>query len=113
MRADAELSESLLYASSFPLGFPGCDNCIASVMWSHGFCLRNLCYHVRSVHLQASTVRAYDKTTDRLYGCVNYMHPSLAPDEESELEFTLWNQWHQKPAEPVAKQIAVGHSSDQ
>jgi len=48
VRADAELPESLLYASSFPLGFPGCDNRIAYVMWSHGF-------RVRSVHLQAST----------------------------------------------------------
>jgi hypothetical protein len=26
VRADAELPESLLFASSFPLGFPGCDN---------------------------------------------------------------------------------------
>jgi hypothetical protein len=34
VRADAELPESLLYASSFPLGFPSCDNRIAYVMWS-------------------------------------------------------------------------------
>ena len=92
VRADAELPESLMYASSFPLGFPGCDNRIAYVLWSHGFHVRNPCYHVRSVHLQASTARGYDKTSDRLYGGVSYVHPSLAPNGEAELEFTLWTR---------------------
>ena len=107
VRADAELPESLLYASSFPLGFPGCDNRIAYVMWSHGFRVRNPCYHVRSVHLQASTARAYDKTGDRLYGGVSYVHPSLAPDEDAELEFTLWTRSQQRPAGVLINQQAI------
>jgi hypothetical protein len=107
VRADAELPESLLYASSFPLGFPGCDNRIAYVMWSHGFRVRNPCYHVRSVHLQASSARAYDKTGDRLYGGVSYVHPSLAPDEDAELEFTLWTRSTQRPAGVLVNQQAI------
>lgn len=107
VRADAELPESLLYASSFPLGFPGCDNRIAYVMWSHGFRVRNPCYHVRSVHLQASSARAYDKTSDRLYGGVSYVHPSLVPDEDAELEFTLWTRSQQRPAGVLVNQQAI------
>lgn len=107
VRADAELPESLLYASSFPLGFPGCDNRIAYVMWSHGFSVRNPCYHVRSVHLQASTARHYNKTSDRLYGGVSYVHPSLAPDEDAELEFTVWTRSEQRPAGVLINQQAI------
>jgi hypothetical protein len=107
VRADAELPESLLYASSFPLGFPGCDNRIAYVLWSHGYHVRNPCYHVRSVHLQASTARAYDKTSDRLYGGVSYVHPSLAPNEDAELEFTLWTRSQQRPAGLLVNQQAI------
>ena len=107
VRADAELPESLLYASSFPLGFPGCDNRIAYVLWSHGFQVRNPCYHVRSVHLQASTARGYDKTSDRLYGGVTYVHPSLAPNEEAELEFTLWTRSLQRPSGLLINQQAI------
>jgi hypothetical protein len=83
----------LLYASSFPLGLPGCDNCIA--------------YGSGSLHLQASTARAYDKTSDRLYGCVSYMHPSLAPDEDVELVFTLLTRSQQNPAGVLINQQAI------
>ena len=107
VQADAELPESLMYASSFPLGFPGCDNRISYVLWSHGFHVRNPCYHVRSVHLQASTARAYDKTGDRLYGGVSYVHPSLAPDEDAELEFTVWTRSEQRPAGVLINQQAI------
>ncbi|KEF41542.1 MAG: hypothetical protein ER33_10670 [Cyanobium sp. CACIAM 14] len=107
VRADADLPESLLYASSFPLGFPGCDNRIAYVMWSHGFHVRNPCYHVRSVHLQASAARAYDKLGDRLYGGVSYVHPGLAPCEDAELEFTIWTRSADRPAGVLVNQQAV------
>ena len=107
VRADAELAESLLYASSFLLGFPGCDNRIAYVLWRHGFHVRNPCYHVRSVHLQASTARGYDKTSDSLYGGVSYVHPSLAPNEDAELEITLWTRSLQRPAGVLINQQAI------
>jgi hypothetical protein len=92
VRGDAPISAALLHTCGFPLGFPGCDNRIASVMWSHGFTLKNPSYHVRSVHHQAATVRGYDKSDDRLYGSVTYVHPSLTATEPSDLEHTLWTR---------------------
>jgi GDP-L-fucose synthase len=110
VRTDAELPESLLYASSLPLGFPGCENRIATVMWSHGFRVRNPCYNVRCVHLQASTARHYDKSKDRLHGRVSYVHPSLAPDEDAELEFKLWTRSQQRPE--VVRSAIRSHTSE-
>ena len=107
VRADAVLPESLLYASAFPLGFPGCDNRIAHVMWSHGFRVRNPCYHVRSVHLQDNPARAYDKTSDRLYGGVSYVHPSLSIADDSELEFALWTRSLRRPVGMLINQQAI------
>jgi hypothetical protein len=108
VRSDAPISAGLLHASGFPLGFPGCDNRIASVMWSHGFVLKNPSYHVRSVHRHADTGRGYDKTDDRLYGGVTYVHPSLAPEEPSELEHALWTRAASPAAGLVINQQAVG-----
>jgi hypothetical protein len=113
MRADAELPESLLYASSFELGFPGCDNRIAYVMWSHGFRVRNPCYHVLSVHLQARTARYYDKNSDQLYGGVSYVHPSLAPAEGGELQFSLWGRTQQRPDGALMSHQAIDKDQQQ
>lgn len=107
IRADSDLPESLIYASAFPLGFPGCDNRIAYVLWSHGFRVRNPCYHVRTIHLQASTARNYNKNSDRLYGGVSYVHPSLAPEEDAELEFTLWTRSMERPAGVLINQLSA------
>ena len=108
VRSDAPISEALLHASGFPLGFPGCDNRIASVLWSHGFVLKNPSYHVRSVHRHADTARGYDKADDRLYGSVTYVHPSLAPSEPSELEHALWTRSASPTGGLVINQQAVG-----
>ena len=108
VRSDAPISAGLLHASGFPLGFPGCDNRIAYVMWSHGFSLKNPSYHVRSVHCHADTGRGYDKTDDRLYGGVTYVHPSLAPAEPSELEHALWTRAAAAAGGLVINQQAVG-----
>jgi hypothetical protein len=108
VRADAPISAGLLHACAFPLGFPGCDNRIASVMWSHGFTLKNPSYHLRSVHRHAASERDYDKGDDRLYGSVTYVHPSLTPAEASELEHTLWTRAAQPTPGLVVNQQAVG-----
>ena len=105
-RADAELPESLLYARSFPLEFPGCDKLIATMVRSHGF-------RVRSVHHQASTGDTYAIYSEQLYGGVSDVHPSLAPDEDTELEFTLLAESQQNPTSPIPKQIAVCHGAHQ
>jgi hypothetical protein len=92
LRSDAPIPESLLYASGFPIGFPGCDNRIAYVLWSHGLQVKNPCYHVETLHHQANQARDYDKNGDRLYGGTSYVHPSLSLGEASELEHTIWTR---------------------
>lgn len=92
LRSDAPISDSLLYASSFPIGYPGCDNRIAYVLWSHGLVVKNPCYQLETLHHQADDNRHYDKNADRLYGGVSYVHPSLSLEEASDLEHTLWTR---------------------
>ena len=92
LRSDAPISDSLLYASSFPIGYPGCDNRIAYVLWSHGLVVKNPCYFLETLHHQADDNRHYNKNADRLYGGTSYVHPSLTLAEPSELEHTLWTR---------------------
>ncbi|MCP9797729.1 exostosin family protein [Cyanobium sp. Lug-B] len=92
IRTDAPVPQSLLYSSTFSLGFPGCDNRIAYVMWSHGFQVKNPGYFVKTVHEHQEVSRPYDTHADRLYGGVSYVHLSLSPSEPSELEHTIWTQ---------------------
>jgi hypothetical protein len=92
IRTDANISKSLLYASTFALGIPGCDNRIAYVMWSHGFEVKNPAYFVKTVHEHNELSRPYDTHGDRLYGGVSYVHLSLTPSEPSELEHTIWTR---------------------
>jgi hypothetical protein len=92
LRSDAPISDSLLYASAFPIGYPGCDNRIAYVLWSHGLEVKNPCYALETLHHQAEELRHYDKNGDRLYGGTSYVHPTLSLGEASELEHTLWTR---------------------
>lgn len=92
IRTDAQIPQSLLYASTFSLGFPGCDNRIAYVMWSYGFVVKNPGYFVKTVHLHQEESRPYNTHSDRLYGGVSYVHLNLSPGEASELEHTIWTQ---------------------
>jgi len=94
LRSDAPISDSLRYASSFPIGFPGCDNRIAYVLWSHGLAVKNPCYFVTTEHHQAEEARAYDKNVDLLYGGISDLHPTLALQENSELEHKRWTRAH-------------------
>lgn len=108
IRSDAPILESLLHASSFPIGFPGCDNRIAYVFWSHGLIVKNPCYHLETVHHQASPSRSYDKFSDRLYGGTSYVHPSLFLEEPSELEHTIWTRAKEPCTGIVVNHLAVG-----
>jgi hypothetical protein len=99
VRADAELPEILLYASSFPLGFPGRDNHIA--------------YGSDSVQLQASTARAYDKTNYRLYGGVSDVHPSRTASNNAELRLTVWSRANQRPDGALVNLQSIDHGVDQ
>ncbi len=92
LRSDAPIPRSLLYAADFPIGFPGCDNRIAYVLWSYGLTVKNPCHHIETLHHQAETRRDYDKNSDRLYGGTSYVHPTLSLNESSELEHTIWTR---------------------
>jgi len=107
LRSDAPISDSLRYASSFPIGFPGCDNRIAYVLWSHGLAVKNPCYFVTTEHHQAEEARAYDKNVDRLYGGVSYVHPTLTLAEPSELEHTIWTRSRERCPGVLVNQQAV------
>lgn len=108
LRSDAPISDSLLYASSFPIGYPGCDNRIAYVLWSHGLVVKNPCYLLETLHHQADDNRHYDEITDRLYGGVSYVHPSLSLEEASELEHAIWTRALDECPGVLVNQQAVG-----
>ena len=88
VRADAELPESLLYASSFPLGFPGSDNRIAYVMWSHGFRGRNPCYQSDTQADLTNHSHSKRKPTDHLLRRVSLTQSilNLAKNIKSKLD---------------------------
>lgn len=107
LRSDAPITDSLLFASGFPIGYPGCDNRIAYVLWSHGLAVKNPCYFITTEHHQAEEARAYDKNADRLYGAVSYVHPTLTLAEPSELEHTIWTRARERcPGVLVNQQAA-------
>lgn len=107
LRSDAPITDSLLYASGFPIGYPGCDNRIAYVLWSHGLAVKNPCYALETLHHQADELRHYDKNADRLYGGTSYVHPTLSLGEASELEHTLWTRAHEGCPGVLVNQQAV------
>lgn len=108
LRSDAPITDSLLYASSFPIGYPGCDNRIAYVFWSHGLVVKNPCYQLETLHYQADDNRDYDSSIHRLYGGTSYVHPSLSLAEPSELEHTLWTRSRDGCSGVLVNQQAVG-----
>jgi hypothetical protein len=77
----AELPKGLIYVSGFALSFPGFDNSISILVWSHSFRIHYPTYHVRRVNLQGRTSHARDTISNRFYGIVNTIHPRQAPSE--------------------------------
>jgi hypothetical protein len=108
IRTDANISRSLLYASTFALGIPKCDNRIAYVMWTHGFKVKNPAYFIKSVHEHSEVSRPYDTDGDRLYGGGSYVHLSLTPSEPSELEHTIWTRSEEIGGGILINQQSVG-----
>jgi hypothetical protein len=87
--ANAEQPGSLLYTSGFPTGIRGYEN-------------HPISDESNSMHLKASTARDCDKICDRLYGGASYVHPSLSPGEDAELELTLWTRSKQQRSQIAA-----------
>ena len=96
IRSDANISESLLAASSLPIGKPGCDNRFAHVLWSHGFKVKNPCHWLITEHHHSDDARRYEQQKDRLYGAACYVYPSLSLNGESELQHVIWSK-NEKP----------------
>ena len=97
IRSDAEIGQSLMDSTTFPLGVPGCDNRISHVLWTHGFQLKNPAYHLATIHLQAISEREYDMGKDRLYGGSTYVYPSLSAEALSSLDHTVWSKALEQP----------------
>ncbi len=97
IRSDAEISQSLMDSTAFPLGVPGCDNRISHVLWTHGFRLKNPAYHLATIHLQAISKRDYDMGKDRLYGGSTYVYPSLSAEALSSLDHIVWSKALEQP----------------
>lgn len=92
LRSDAPITQSLLYASSFPISIRGCDNRIAHTLWTHGLVVKNPCHHLETIHHQANEHRNHNEYDDHLYGGVSYVHPSLNLEDASELDHALWTR---------------------
>ena len=108
IRTDANISRSLLYASGFALGIPGCGNRIAYVMWSHGFKVKNPAYFIKSVRKHNEVSWPCDIHEDRLYGGGSYVHLSLTPSEPSEIEHTIWTRSEKIGGGIIIDQQSVG-----
>lgn len=73
-----------LYKGSIPnetgnffLGLPGSDNRLACELKNCGLKVKNPSFNLRSIHLHNSTVRNYNKITDRVKGIYYYPLPSF------------------------------------
>jgi hypothetical protein len=108
IRTDATISRSLLSASGFALGIPGCGNRIAYVMWSHGFKVKNPAYFIKSVRKHNKVSWPCDIHEDRLYGGGSYVHLSLTPSEPSEIEHTIWTRSEKIGGGIIIDQQSVG-----
>lgn len=63
--------------------------------------------------LDARTAHDSNKTSDWPYGGASTVHPSLAPDDDAELEFTPWTRLGQQPAGVLINQQAIEQGAHQ
>ncbi len=84
-------TESFKNYLRIPLGVPRCDNKIAYLFAIHGFQVYNPCNHIKTVHVQESQLRDYDKYSDTtVLGGTAWVYPSIVIDEPSKLQIDLW-----------------------
>jgi tetratricopeptide (TPR) repeat protein/glycosyltransferase involved in cell wall biosynthesis len=73
------------------LGVPRCDNKIAYLFAIHGAPVYNPCHHIKTVHVQETQLRYYDKYGDTtVLGGTAWVYPSVVIDEPSKLQIDLW-----------------------
>ncbi|NEQ35830.1 MAG: tetratricopeptide repeat protein [Okeania sp. SIO3I5] len=73
------------------LGVPRCDNKIAYLFAIHGAPVYNPCHHIKTVHVQESQLRYYDKYGDTsILGGTAWVYPSIIINEPSKIQIDLW-----------------------
>jgi len=73
------------------LGVPRCDNKIAYLFAIHGAPVYNPCHHIKTVHVQESQLRYYDKYGDTsILGGTAWVYPSIVINEPSKIQIDLW-----------------------
>ena len=84
-------TESFKSYLRFSLGVPRCDNKIAYLFAIHGAQVYNPCHHIKTVHVQESQLRYYDKYGDTtILGGTAWVYPSVVINEPSKLQIDLW-----------------------
>ena len=88
---DFKFTESFKNSLKISLGVPRCDNKIAYLFAIHGAPVYNPCHHIKTVHVQESQLRYYDKYGDtRILGGTAWVYPSVVINEPSKLKIDLW-----------------------
>ncbi|NET76672.1 tetratricopeptide repeat protein [Okeania sp. SIO1F9] len=88
---NSKLEDTLKESLKIRLGVPRCDNKVAYLFAIHGTKLYNPCYEVKTVHVQQTDSRTYDKKNDKsILGGVTYVHPSSELLKRSKLDLELW-----------------------
>ena len=83
---DFKFTESFKNSLKISLGVPRCDNKIAYLFAIHGAPVYNPCHHIKTVHVQESQLRYYDKYGDtRILGGTAWVYPSVVINEPSKL----------------------------
>ena len=76
-----------------PLGAPRCDNKIAYVFATQGYCVFNPFPFIRSIHVHETNLRYYSKKGDRrVIGGVAMVHPGDALLDPAKLDVEIWSQ---------------------
>jgi hypothetical protein len=87
-----KLKDALKQSLKIPLGVPRCDNKIAYLFAIHGTKLYNPCYSVKTVHVQQTNSREYDKHGDTtVLGGTAWVYPNTDVKQPSQIEIDIWS----------------------
>ena len=88
---DFKFTKSFKNSLRVSLGVPRCDNKIAYLFAIHGAPVYNPCHHIKTVHVQESQLRYYDKYGDTsILGGTAWVYPSIVINEPSKIQIDLW-----------------------
>jgi hypothetical protein len=86
-----QLTDSLKKTLKIPLGVPRCDNKIAYLFAIYGAQVYNPCNYIKTVHIQETQLRYYDKYGDStILGGTAWVYPSSEINKPSKLQIDIW-----------------------